>query len=91
MDWAQPPRLAETAIPKPGHGQILVKVANLCGFLPKDGELFTFQGGAIRDLREVIALSRPGSFTTKPSISRSAGWRKPMTGCITAHCAAGQS
>ncbi len=29
-------------------------------FLPKDGELFTFQGGTIQDLREVIALVEAG-------------------------------
>jgi propanol-preferring alcohol dehydrogenase len=33
---------------------------NLWSYLPKDGELFTFQGGSIRDLREVIALVEAG-------------------------------
>ncbi len=33
---------------------------NIWGFLPKDGELFSFQAGAIRDLREVIALVEAG-------------------------------
>ncbi len=33
---------------------------NLWSFLPKDGELFSFQGGSIRDLREVIALVEAG-------------------------------
>ncbi len=33
---------------------------NLWGYLPKDGELFSFQGGSIRDLREVIALVEAG-------------------------------
>ena len=33
---------------------------NLWGFLPRDGELFSFQAGAIRDLREVIALVEAG-------------------------------
>jgi propanol-preferring alcohol dehydrogenase len=33
---------------------------NLWSFLPKDGELFSFQGGTIRDLREVIALVEAG-------------------------------
>jgi propanol-preferring alcohol dehydrogenase len=33
---------------------------NLWSYLPKDGELFTFQGGTIRDLREVIALVEAG-------------------------------
>jgi propanol-preferring alcohol dehydrogenase len=33
---------------------------NLWQFLPKDGELFSFQGGTIRDLKEVIALVEAG-------------------------------
>ncbi len=33
---------------------------NVWAYLPKDGELFSFQAGAIRDLREVIALVEAG-------------------------------
>jgi propanol-preferring alcohol dehydrogenase len=33
---------------------------NVWSYLPKDGELFSFQGGSIRDLREVIALVEAG-------------------------------
>src|SRR5258708_12221181 len=62
LDWGQAPQLVETAVPEPGPGQVVVKVAGN-GLCHSDATMSQLPG----DMGEAIGWRGP--FTLGPQIS----------------------